>query len=341
MIPEKSNAGVARALRETFGATELEDICRMTKGLGSDLVFRIVVRGSPFLLRIMTRIDEINDPGRQFACMKAAADAGLTPRVQYCNTEDGISITDFVEAVPFSATQALVQLPGTLRQLHMLPPFPKTFNYVTAHNGFIWRFRAAGLLSGGEIEEIFPRYERVCATYPRLDSDMVSCHSDLKPENIIFDGQHLWLVNWKAAFVNDRYFDLAVAANFLVTNDADELTYLERYFGQPPGEYQRARFFLMRQVLHMLSATVFLMLGSAGKPINLSERLPSFSDFHRRIWAGEANLADNDLKIVYGMVHWEQLLQNMRQTRFEEALRIVSERHAGPEGMRRLLPLPQ
>jgi DNA-binding response OmpR family regulator len=31
------------------------------------------------------------------------------------------------------------------------------------------------------------------------------------------------------------------------------------------SRYQRVRFFLMRQVLHMLSATVFLLLGSAGQ----------------------------------------------------------------------------
>ncbi len=94
---------------------------------------------------------------------------------------------------------------------------------------------------------------------------MVSCHMDLKPENLLFDGQRLWLVDWQAAFVNDRYFDLAVAANFLVADDAAELTYHERYFGHRPDEYQRARFFLMRQVLHMLSATVFLLLGSASR----------------------------------------------------------------------------
>ena len=78
--------------------------------------------------------------------------------------------------------------------------------------------------------------------------------------------------------------------------------------GQPPDEYQLARFFLMRQVLHMFAATIFLLLASAGEPINLSKTLPSFRDFHRRIWAGEIDLADKDLKIVYGMVHWEQLL---------------------------------
>jgi len=240
--------------------------------------------------------------------------------------------------VPFSASHALVPLPATLKSLHALPPFPKAFNYTTAHNFFIWRLRASGLLSGTEVEDVFRRYQQICAAYPRLDADLVSCHMDLKPENILFDGSRVWLVDWMAAFVNDRYFDLAIVANFVVTNDGDKRTYLDEYFGQPPDEYQLARFFLMRQVLHMLSAAVFLLLGSAGKPIRQDETPPSFRDFHDRIWAGEIDLADNDLKVVYGMVHWEELLQNVRQPRFDEALRIVSEWNTSQEGVRLLLP---
>ncbi len=64
MIPEEKNADVVRALRETFDVTEFEDIRKVTKGLSSDLVFRIVVHGYPYLLRIMTRIDERMDPSR-------------------------------------------------------------------------------------------------------------------------------------------------------------------------------------------------------------------------------------------------------------------------------------
>ena len=338
MIPPEKEAVVFRALHEAFAATAIEDIRRMTRGLSSDLVFRIVVHGSPYLLRIMTRMDEQMDPRRIFACMNVAADAGLTPRVRYSNAADGISITDFVEEVPFPATQALARLPETLRRLHALPRFPKAFNYVTAHNGFIWRFRKAGLLPATEIEEVFTLYERVCAVYPRLDADMVSCHMDLKPENILFDGQRVWLVDWQAAFVNDRYFDLAVVANFVLTSDADEWIYLEQYFGQRPNEYQRARFFIMRQIVHMFYAAVFLLLGSAGKPINQRAGLPSFTDFHCRIRNGEVNLADSELKVVYGMVHWERLLQNVRQQRFDEALKIVSERNKNREGVDLLLP---
>jgi thiamine kinase-like enzyme len=340
LIPQEKSSAVSRGLSEAFGTIEIEDIRALPSGLSSDLVFRIVVRGSPLVLKIMTRIDERNDPQRIWTAMRAAAEAGLSPRVWHASINDRISITDFVETVPLPVTEALVRAPETLRRLHALPPFPKAFNYVTAHNGFIWRFRTANLLPRDEVEEIFTRYEKVCSVYPRFDSDMVSSHGDLKPENILFDGQRLWLVDWQAAFLNDRYFDLAVVANFVVASDADERVYLQPYFRQLPDEYQLARFFLMRQVLHMFYAAVFLLLGSPGKPVNQSDKLPSFRDFHRRIWAGEISLADNEMKSVYGRVHWQQLLQNMRAARFDEALRIVSDRHGSLAGMHRLLPTP-
>ena len=201
------------------------------KDQASSLVFRIVVRGSPFLLKIIMRTD---DPARHYTCMKAAAEAGLAPRVWYTSIEDRISITDFVEAVPFPVTDALVRMPATLRTLHALPPFPGVPNHINtscmflinkgpALDGFIRRFQAANILPKGESEELFARYAQMAAVYPRHDADMVSSHNDLfKPDNILFDGHRVWLVDWEAAFLNDRYADLAVVANLVVTNDAEE-----------------------------------------------------------------------------------------------------------------------
>jgi thiamine kinase-like enzyme len=338
MIPQEKRAAVYRGLNEAFGTAVIEDVCRMTKGLSSDLVFRIAVKGSPFLLRIMTRMDERNDPVRIFACMKTAAEAGLAPRVLYSSEEDGIAIIDWIDSVPFPIATALGHLPTTIRRLHTLPPSTKAFNYLTAHNFFIWRLRGTGLLPEMEIEEAFRHYRQICATYPRLDADLVFCHMDLKPENILFDGRRAWLIDWMAASINDRYFDLAIIANFVVTNEAEERTYLGEYLGQPPDEYQLARFVLMRQILHMLSAAVFLLLGSAVKPIRQNGKPPSFRNFHERVWAGEIDLADNDLKVIYGMVHWSQFLENLKQPRFDEALEIVSTRNATQGELKLLLP---
>ena len=340
MIPETKKDAVARALREAFGVERFEDITILTAGLSSALVFRIVVRGCPYLLRVIPSTDATAGPGQgdpthQFACMRKAAEAGLAPRVWYTSIEDRISITDFVTARPFPRTEALARLPATLQRLHALPPFPspRVVNYLDVVDGFVRGFQAAKILPESETEELFQRYARVASVYPRHDSDMVSSHNDLKPENILFDGDRAWLVDWEAAFLNDRYHDLAVVANFVVANDAEEEAYLHTYFGEAAGEYRLARFYLMRQIAHMAYAVVFLRLGSAGKPLDPNAQAPDFRDFHDRIWQGEISFATNDTRLQYGRVHMNRILQNMRSARFQDALQIVSNRLPASHGL--------
>ena len=157
----------------------------------------------------------------------------------------------------------------------------------------------------------------------------MSSHNDLfEPDNILFDGQRVWLVDWEAAFPNDRYADLAAVANQVVTNEEEERFYLQEYFGAPPDEYQRARFHLMQQIAHLFYAMAYLHLGAMGKPINWSQPVPEFSDYQQRVWRGEVGIVQQDAKVIYGRIHWERLLQNVRQGRYNKALSLISERHA-------------
>ena len=335
MIPPEKTEPVARGLREAFGVTAFEDISRITGGHTSSLVFRIIVRGSPYLLKVITRAE---DPTRHYTSMKAAAGAGVAPRVCYTSAEDRISITDFVEAKPLPVSEGLVRLPAVLRTLHALAPFGRapfnttcTFllNKGPALDGFLQQFRAANILPAAESEELFARYAEVAAVYPHDEAEMVSSHNDVfKPDNILFDGRQVWLVDWEAAFLNDRYADLAVMANLVVTNDDEELAYLQAYFGHAIDRYRRARFHLMQQLAHVFYTMAFLLLGSAGQPIDWTTPVPDFGDYHRRMWAGRVDLADKDVKVVYGRVHYERLLRNVQQARYRDALKTVADGHA-------------
>src|SRR3954471_14328679 len=120
MIPEEKYEAVTRGLSEAFGTTTLDEISKVYGGQTSSLVFRIVVRRSPYLLKIITRAES---PARHYTNMKAAASAGLAPRVCYTDTEHKISITDFVNAHPLPMSEARVKLPALLRTLHSLPAF--------------------------------------------------------------------------------------------------------------------------------------------------------------------------------------------------------------------------
>ena len=211
----------------------------LTGGLSSARVCRIVVAGRPYLLRVMTSTWKPppalgqGDPTRQFARMRKAAEAGLAPRVWYTSIEDRISITDFVQARPLPRTDALARLPKTFQAVHALPAFPRRVNFLDSLEGFIRRFRAAehsAPRARRRTAELFRGYAQVAKVYPRNEAELVSSHNDLKPENVLFDGERGWLVDWEASFLNDRYADLSVVANFMVTREAEEEAYLQSVF---------------------------------------------------------------------------------------------------------------
>jgi aminoglycoside phosphotransferase (APT) family kinase protein len=336
LIPAEKSEAVSRALREAFGASEFEDISRVIGGHTNSLVFRIVLRGTPYLLKIIVRNE---DPGRHYTSMRAAAEAGVAPRVWYTNSEDRIAITDFVNAKPLPVDEALTRWPAMLRTLHALPPFgrapfntsstfllgpgPAVGGYLEQFRGYLEKFLASDILSPSGREEFAARHAEIIAVYPRED-EMVSSHNDMfKPDNILFDGKQVWLVDWEAAFLNDRYADLAVLAHHVATDDERETVYLAEYFGKAPDDYQRARFHLMQQLSHLFYAMAYLSQGVQGTTIDWSSDVPGFDDFYRRMWARDVDLTNKDVKVTYGRIHWERLLRNVRQPRYREALKVV------------------
>jgi hypothetical protein len=328
MIPEEKKAAVSSALRDTFGVDEYEGITQLTAGLSSALIFRIVVQGKPYLLRIIMRTDIISDPTHQVICLKAPTEAGLAPKLCYASVEDRILITDFIEAKPFPLTEARLKMPDLLKRLHDLPPFPNRINYLVTMDGFVWKFRDAKILPEYMTNEILDQYAKILAVYPNIKEEWVPCHNDCKPENILYDGERPWLVDWEAAFPNDRYTDLAVVGNFVVTNDEEEKEYLKKYFGEGLNEYHHARFFLMTQLMHVFYFTFFMkIVATAGKSIDPDAPKPEFREFHNDIWAGKISLEGTDAKMQYAWAHFQKLHNNLQLKRFDESLRIVSNNH--------------
>jgi hypothetical protein len=330
MIPDAQQPAVARALHAAFGVNEYEDIRPLTGGLSTALAFKIFVKENFYLLKIL-RKEVISDPANEFACLQTASDAGIAPRLWYANVQDRIMITDFVETKPFPEDMVPLIVP-TLRTLHSLPGFPKPMmgNYFDAMDRlFVRRFQAAKLLPDSATEDVFRRYADLVKVYPRNDAELVASHNDLKPQNMRFDGNRIWLVDWESAFLNDEYVDLAIVANFFVKNEVQEGAYLTAYFGEPAGEYRRSRFYLMRQALSMFYASLLLLeVSRAGLSIDANITTPGFREYHQDLIADKIDMLAANAKYQYGMLHLREALRNMHTPRFEDALARVSDFHA-------------
>lgn len=325
MIPDEKQTAVMRALDEAFGVRVIEDIRPLTGGLSTARVFRIVVRNEPYVLRLTMPGAPVGDLEGQLASLQTAAEAGIAPHIWYVDPQDGILIADFVEARPYPADMALL-VAQTLYRVHSLRGFqkPKVGSYFDAMDRLVTAFRAANLLPPDQTDEMFRRFADLMKVYPRNDAELVASHNDVKPQNMIFDGERLWLVDWEAAFLNDRYVDLAIAANFFVRDD-QEAAYLDAYFGTRTNPYQHARFYLIRQALHVFyAAFLFVTAARAGASIDSTANVSDFDDFHRCLISGDVDLATPDAKVQYAFVHLEAARRHVQTARFEEALGLVA-----------------
>ncbi len=219
LLPEAKRPAVEHALRTVFGTTPIDGVELLAGGLSSALVYKLVVRNKTYVLRLMMQIDAFRDPARQFTCMGIAAEVGIAPRVHYSSVEDALSITDFIAGAPLrmhrvARTNLLGILVGMIQAVHAAPLFPTLVNFLDGVESFIELYRATGLLPDHATADHFSLYAEIRRVYPRDDHDLVSSHNDLNPNNILFDGRQAWVIDWEAAFRNDRYVDLATVANY-------------------------------------------------------------------------------------------------------------------------------
>lgn len=334
LIPEACRSAVDRALMASFGTAELDAIAPLAGGMSGAAVFRIRVGGIAYALRLTQARDALRDPLRGFACMQIAAQACLAPALRYANAQDGVAIMDLVDAQPLSGYPGggpaiIVELAQALRALHAAPPFPELVDYVEGLRALVDRQRVSGLLDREATAEVFDRYADLAAAYRTAPSDRVSSHNDLNPGNIIYDGRRLWLIDWEAAFLADRYVDLATISNWFSLEASGEALLLQTYFRAPPNAEQRARLTVMRAVNHVFAGAIFLNGAADERPSGVLEDRglagPSLAELQAGLRAGTFNFSAWENRVAYGKARLVQALADLKSGAFAEALRIVAD----------------
>lgn len=320
------------ALRAAFGNAPVTGARRIIGGFSGADVFRLEAEGCAWLLRAPKARDALRDPERWLPCLRIAAEAGIAPPLRYADPQTGACITRFVEGRPLAEgfdgpREAMIAALGALaRRLHATPPFPRFVDYMDGMADMIGQLRSSALLASEALDEELAGYDELDRACRALAPEPVSSHNDLNPRNILVEDGRLWVVDWEAAFLADRYVDLAALANNTTRDDAELAVLTHAYFGGPPTEAQSARLFLARQLNHVFYGVAFLS-GLAGErpdarlaPEGIAADL---REVRLALAQGRFPLDSWDGRVVYGLAHLRAARANLASGRFAEAVRLA------------------
>jgi len=255
------------ALVAAFGAAPISGITAMAGGATTASVYRVEAGQRRYLLRIEGEPSPLRNP-HQYVSMRIATEAGIAPDIRYLDEAARIVVIDFIEQQPLKTypggPRALAQALGELfSRLQATAVFPYYVNYADIVARLFAHVRRTGLFAAGLLDAHVERLELVQQAYDAGASGLVSSHNDPTPNNILFDGKRLWLIDWESACRNDPLVDAAIVLDQFARSPELEDVLLKAWFGRPPDEALRARLAPVRALTHLFYAGVMLSASAA------------------------------------------------------------------------------
>jgi hypothetical protein len=157
------------------------------------------------------------------------------------------------------------------------------------------------------------------------DSDLtrlVSSHNDPMPNNILFDGERLWLIDWESAYRNDPLVDVAIVLDSLARSPELEDVLLRAWLGRAADEAVRARLALVRALTRLYYAGV-LLSASALAPRAMPETdlsVPTLAEFELASGEGRIRPGTLQTKHVLGKMFLASFLTGAASPRLDTAV---------------------
>lgn len=326
-IPEQRRQAAERALAEVCGQAPVQALEPVAGGASAASIYRVEA-GRPWLLRL----EALEGPsfpfvGRAYACMRAASDAGVAPRLHYADPDQGVAVMDFISAQPLAhfpgGPQALTAALGDMiGRVHAIEPAfgPPRAPYPVMADYMMSAIGRSALFGPGLLAPHLEGLERVRRAY-RFEGPAVSCHNDPNRQNVLFDGERLWLVDWELAFANDPLIDVGILAeNFAPAPEAAEAL-LGTWLGRAPDRAVRARFALARQIARAFYAGLLLSGFAASPPAEPDDlQAPTVAQFSRAVAEGRLTPASREVIYTLGKMMLAGFLENLSSPEVRDAI---------------------
>jgi len=287
-------------------------ITRIAAGFSNAGVHRVEADGRAYVLKVASEDTPLVDWRRAQSILRAAADAGLAPRVVHVDESRRAVVSEFVADLSFPSRyrdpgthdQALALLGATLRQVHALPiSADMAPSQPRRLLGTIWSSRPATLTLRGFVPGAVER--ALTEELPPAERELVLSHNDPNPTNLVFDGERILLLDWDAAAPNTPFYDLAVVSLFLRMDETTCRRLIAAHDSAPLSSLPQT-FLYCRRLTGLMLGVGFLYLahqgGHAGATVpETLAAAPPLEEFYRKMRSGTLSLSTPEGRWAFGL----------------------------------------
>ena len=222
--------------------------------------FKVAIDGRDYIVRIAGQgTEEYIDREVEEHAARVTANAGVGAPLVYYDRNGGLQVTAFIEngapmdADALSDPDALRRAADAFRRLHTCgTPFLGRFDNFEKMDEYLDVLRRHDARLPEGYVEAKQDAEAVRQALAEADIALTPCHNDPLPENLVYTGERVYLVDWEYAGNNDPMWDLA---DLSVETDFDErqdAILLEAYCGGAPSPGMAARLVIYKAMAFLL-----------------------------------------------------------------------------------------
>ena len=330
LIPVGRRETARTALAAAFGARRVGGWRLLQGGVSGAMIWRIDVGARAYVLRLEPERVPLHHRERGYACMSAAAAAGVAPAVRYADPAAGVAVMDFVAGRPLSehpggSAGLLRELGSLISRVQATPRFPPLSASGDVIAAVLAGLRASALFTPGLLDRHGEGLARIRDAKPWDPSSLVSSHNDPNPRNMLFDGQRVWLVDWELACRNDALFDIASLTTELAATPELEAILAAAAFGRAPDPVLRAQLAVVRLLTRLFFGCVALD-AFAGVPRDAPEpNLDALTPEGFKAAVAAGRLQGPDIAWAFGKMSFGAFITGLEAPGFKAALDLARE----------------
>jgi thiamine kinase-like enzyme len=200
--------------------------------------YRVEVEGTPYFVRIPGAGTDLLavDRGNELHNTRAAADAGVAPRVLHALPAWDVFVLEWLDArtmsiAAFEAPGMPERIAAALRRLHAGPRFRDDFDMFRLTERYLSVVDGRSITLPAGYRQHLDQIPLIEAALAANRLPTVPCHNDLLAENYLDDGEHLWVVDFEYSGNNDPTFELGNTCQELGFDGERATALCAAYFG--------------------------------------------------------------------------------------------------------------